>query len=141
MPDEYVGAVMSDLSGRRGRVLGTEVGRAGDATLVRAEVPAIELIRYAVDLRSMTVGTGTFTRTLRSGTTRCPPHLAEQVRRSTPTAGSTGCSRVERGAGPLDGHGQPRSRAGEVGGQAAASSVAGVGEQLRQHLGAGRRPA
>jgi elongation factor G len=59
--DEYVGAVMSDLSGRRGRVSGTEpvgVGR----TLIRAEVPETEVVRYAVDLRSMSHGTGAFSR-------------------------------------------------------------------------------
>ena len=40
MPDAFVGAVMSDLSGRRGRVLGTETDPDGDErTLVRAEVP------------------------------------------------------------------------------------------------------
>jgi elongation factor G len=61
VPDEYVGAVMSDLSGRRGRVTGTEsVG--GERSLVSAEVPEIELVRYAVDLRSLTAGTGRFTR-------------------------------------------------------------------------------
>jgi len=62
VPDDYVGAVMSDLSGRRGRVTGTEpvgIGR----TLVRAEVPETELTRYAVDLRSISHGTGTFSRT------------------------------------------------------------------------------
>ena len=59
--DDYVGAVMSDLSSRRGRVLGTEpvgVGR----TLVRAEVPELEITRYSIDLRSMSHGTGTFQR-------------------------------------------------------------------------------
>jgi elongation factor G len=66
--DEYVGAVMSDLSGRRGRVTGTEpvgAGGSGSAqgrTLVRAEVPQIEITRYAVDLRSLSHGTGTFSR-------------------------------------------------------------------------------
>jgi len=61
VPDEYVGAVMSDLSGRRGRVTGTEsVG--GERSAVTAEVPEIELVRYAVDLRSLTAGTGRFTR-------------------------------------------------------------------------------
>jgi elongation factor G len=60
--DDYVGAVMSDLSSRRGRVLGTEpVG--GGRTLVKAEVPELELTRYAIDLRSMSHGTGSFTRT------------------------------------------------------------------------------
>ena len=60
--DEYLGAVMSDLSGRRGRVSGSEPTSSG-RTLVRAEVPELELTRYAVDLRSLSQGTGTFTRT------------------------------------------------------------------------------
>jgi elongation factor G len=77
VPDDYVGAVMSDLSGRRGRVLGTEpvgVGR----TLIRAEVPELEITRYSIDLRSVSHGTGSFTR----GYLRhepLPSHLATKV--------------------------------------------------------------
>jgi elongation factor G len=60
--DDQVGAVMSDLSSRRGRLLGTDkVG--DDRTLVKALVPQTELIRYAIDLRAATHGVGTFTRT------------------------------------------------------------------------------
>src|SRR5512135_320588 len=59
--DDYVGAVMSDLSSRRGRVSGTEPVGTG-RTLVRAEVPEVEVTRYAVDLRSLSQGTGSFTR-------------------------------------------------------------------------------
>ncbi|MFH8222530.1 elongation factor G-like protein EF-G2 [Streptomyces sp. NPDC018057] len=59
--DDYVGAVMSDLSGRRGRVLGTEQ-ISGGRTLVRAEVPEIEIGRYAIDLRSLSHGTARFER-------------------------------------------------------------------------------
>lgn len=59
--DDYLGNVLGDLSGRRGRVLGTEPEAAG-RTVVQAEVPASELLRYAVDLRSITSGTATFTR-------------------------------------------------------------------------------
>ncbi|MDQ2810726.1 MAG: elongation factor G-like protein EF-G2 [Actinomycetota bacterium] len=77
VPDDYVGAVMSDLSGRRGRVLGTEqigVGR----TLVKAEIPELEISRYAIDLRSVSHGTGSFTRTyLRHEA--LPSHLAAKV--------------------------------------------------------------
>jgi len=68
VPDDYVGAVMSDLSARRGKVLGTEpVGQGGPAgeggrTLIRAEVPEVEIVRYAVDLRSLSHGTGRFGR-------------------------------------------------------------------------------
>ena len=77
IPDDYVGAVMSDLSGRRGRVLGTEpvpVGR----TLVRAEIPELEITRYTIDLRSVSHGTGSFTRSyLRHEP--LPPHLAAKI--------------------------------------------------------------
>jgi elongation factor G len=61
VPDDLVGSVMSDLSGRRGRLLGTDkVG--DDRTLVRAEVPQVELTRYAIDLRSLAHGAASFTR-------------------------------------------------------------------------------
>jgi elongation factor G len=61
VPDDMVGSVMSDLAGRRGRVLGTEnVGE--DRTLVKAEIPEVELTRYAIDLRSLSHGAGSFTR-------------------------------------------------------------------------------
>ncbi len=61
MPEDHLGTVLGDLSGRRGRVLGTETDQAG-RMLVRAEVPAAELLRYAVDLRGLTSGTAVFTR-------------------------------------------------------------------------------
>jgi elongation factor G len=81
VPDSFVGSVMSDLSGRRGRVLGTEPDPAGgERTLVRAEVPATELVRYAVELRSMTSGSGTFTRTF-ARHDPMPTHLAESIRK------------------------------------------------------------
>jgi elongation factor G len=61
VPDDMVGAVMSDLASRRGRVLGTEnVGE--DRTVVKAEIPEAELTRYAIDLRSLSHGAGSFTR-------------------------------------------------------------------------------
>jgi elongation factor G len=81
VPDSFVGAVMSDMSGRRGRVLGTEPDQTGtERTLVRAEVPATELVRYAVELRSMTSGAGTFSRTF-ARHEPMPSHLAEQVKK------------------------------------------------------------
>src|SRR3984885_15009142 len=61
IPDDLVGAVMSDLSGRRGRVLGTDTA-GNDRALVRAEVPQVELTRYAIDLRSLSHGAASFTR-------------------------------------------------------------------------------
>ena len=79
--DDYVGAVMSDLSGRRGRVLGTEPDPDSDGrTLVRAEIPATELVRYAVELRAMTSGSGSFRRAF-ARHEPMPAHLAEAVRK------------------------------------------------------------
>ncbi|MEN3614007.1 elongation factor G-like protein EF-G2 [Plantactinospora sp. ZYX-F-223] len=87
VPDANVGAVMSDMSGRRGRVLGTEPDPAGgDHTLVRAEVPATELIRYAVELRSMTAGGGTFRRSF-VRYEPMPAHLADQFRKEHSASG------------------------------------------------------
>jgi elongation factor G len=77
VPDDYVGAVMSDLSSRRGRVLGTSAVGVG-RTLVKAEVPELEITRYAIDLRSVSHGTGSFVR----GYLRhepLPAHLAAKV--------------------------------------------------------------
>ncbi|MFI7515338.1 elongation factor G-like protein EF-G2 [Micromonospora echinofusca] len=85
VPDSSVGAVMGDLSGRRGRVLGTEAdAEAEGRTVVRAEVPATELLRYAAELRSMTSGTGTFRRHF-VRYDPMPAHLADQLR-TAPTA-------------------------------------------------------
>ncbi len=62
--DDYVGAVMTDVQGRRGRIQGSEPAPHEGMTIVRAEVPQLELSRYAVDLRSLSHGSGTFTRTM-----------------------------------------------------------------------------
>ncbi|WP_028814113.1 elongation factor G-like protein EF-G2 [Streptomyces flavidovirens] len=78
VPDQYVGPVMSDLSGRRGRVVGTEQAGHG-RTLVRAEVPEIELGRYALDLRSVSHGTGRFSRSY-ARHEPMPPQLAGKIR-------------------------------------------------------------
>ncbi|MFE9137248.1 elongation factor G-like protein EF-G2 [Streptomyces sp. NPDC007355] len=78
VPDEYVGPVMSDLSGRRGRVVGTDQAGPG-RTVVRAEVPEIEIGRYAIDLRSVSHGTGRFDRAYVRHEPM-PPQLAEKMR-------------------------------------------------------------
>ncbi len=81
VPDQFVGGVLSDLSSRRGRVLGTEADPdVAERSVVQAEVPATELVRYAVELRSMTSGTGTFSRTFVRHDPM-PSNLADQVRR------------------------------------------------------------
>jgi elongation factor G len=73
--DEYVGAVMTDLQTRRGRVVGTEPDTSGRST-IKAEVPQTEITRYAIDLRSVSHGTGVFTRTP-LGYEPMPPNLVQ----------------------------------------------------------------
>ena len=58
VPDSYMGDIMGDLNKRRGRILGTDV--ADGKAVVEAEVPQVEIARYATDLRSMTQGRGKF---------------------------------------------------------------------------------
>ncbi len=63
--DEYVGAVISDLSARRGQVNGQTSGEDESSigrSTISASVPAFELTRYAIDLRALAHGTGLFTR-------------------------------------------------------------------------------
>jgi elongation factor G len=61
VPSSYQGDVMGDINSRRGRVQGTNTG-AGYSE-VTALVPTAEILRYAIDLRSMTAGRGSFVAT------------------------------------------------------------------------------
>ena len=56
VPDAYTGEVMSDINGKRGRILG--MNPEGRVTVIDAEVPQSELLRYAQDLRSISQGRG-----------------------------------------------------------------------------------
>ncbi|MDR1421119.1 MAG: elongation factor G [Treponema sp.] len=56
--EKYLGDVMSDLSGKRGKILGQD--SVGGIAEIRAQVPQSELLRYSIDLRSITSGTGSF---------------------------------------------------------------------------------
>ncbi len=58
VPDGYTGEVMSDLNGKRGRILG--MNPHDNVTLIEAEVPQSETLRYAQDLRSLTQGRGSY---------------------------------------------------------------------------------
>lgn len=73
---EYLGAVMGDISKRRGRI--SDSSTEGDITTVVAEVPLAETAKYATDLRSMTRGQGKFsTEFLRYE--ELPPQIAVKV--------------------------------------------------------------
>jgi elongation factor G len=58
-PDEFMGDIMGDLNGRRGRVMGMD--SAGKNQVIKAQVPMAEFLTYAPDLNSMTGGRGTYT--------------------------------------------------------------------------------
>ena len=59
VPDAYTGEVISDINGKRGRILGMNPDNG--VTLIEAEVPLAEVQRYAQDLRSVSQGRGTYT--------------------------------------------------------------------------------
>lgn len=61
LPSSYVGSAMSDLSGRRAHVTGSTISDE-EGSVVSAEVPDLELLHYAAALRSLSHGTGSFTR-------------------------------------------------------------------------------
>ena len=77
VPEDQLGDVLSDLNGRRGRVLGMDSAGSGHQR-IKAHVPMAEIFRYATDLRSMTGGRGVFTATFLNYE-ECPTHIAQKV--------------------------------------------------------------
>jgi len=63
VPDDAVGDVVGDLNGRRGRLQGMDQISPGK-TRIRAQVPMATMMRYALDLRSITKGRGRFSQSL-----------------------------------------------------------------------------
>ena len=57
-PEDFMGDIMGDLNGRRGKVLGMD--SAGRNQIIKANVPMAEFLTYAPDLRSMTGGRGIY---------------------------------------------------------------------------------
>jgi elongation factor G len=74
--DEYMGDVIGDLNGRRGKVLGMD--SRGANQIIKGQVPLAEILKYAPDLRSMTSGRGTFTYE-HSHYEEVPPYIAEKI--------------------------------------------------------------
>ncbi|MCI0796110.1 MAG: elongation factor G [Chloroflexi bacterium] len=81
VPDEFAGDIIGDLNAKRGRIQGMTPQGDG-TTLVEAEVPQGELLRYATDLRSMTQGQGTFTLQF-DHYEQMPAHLVDKVIQDT----------------------------------------------------------
>ena len=76
VPEEVMGDVIGDINARRGRVLGMET--KGKRQLIKAQAPMAELLRYALDLNSLTGGRGTF-RMRFSHYEEVPPPIAQKV--------------------------------------------------------------
>jgi elongation factor G len=75
-PEDYMGDIMGDLNGRRGKVLGMD--NAGKNQVINAQVPMAEFLSYASDLRSMTGGRGIFTMEF-SHYDEVPAQVAEKI--------------------------------------------------------------
>ena len=60
IPDDCQGEVLGDLSSRRARIVGTDQAETAGYQTVTATVPTAEITRYAVDLRALTGGRGSF---------------------------------------------------------------------------------
>ncbi len=75
-PEDNMGDIIGDVSSRRGKVLGTEA--KGRNQVIKALVPMAEVLRYAVDLESITAGRGAFTVAF-SHYDEVPGGLAEKI--------------------------------------------------------------
>jgi elongation factor G len=76
VPEKYLGDIMSDINGRRGKILGTEP--TDGYQNVKAMVPQSEMLRFALDLRSITQGRGSFSQRF-SHYEEMPAHLAKTI--------------------------------------------------------------
>jgi elongation factor G len=77
VPEAYQGDIMGDLNSKRGRIQGSASLGGGEVEIV-AHVPTSEVLRYAIDLRSMTGGRGRFTMT-QSHYDPVPSHLTDKL--------------------------------------------------------------
>ncbi len=75
-PEDYMGDVIGDLSGRRGRV--GQMGARGNSQVITARVPLSEMFGYATDLRSKTQGRATYTMQF-AGYEQVPDSIAEEI--------------------------------------------------------------
>lgn len=76
VPEAFMGDVMGDMNKKRGRILGMEP--AGKMQIIKAQAPLAEMFRYAIDLRSMTQGRGSFTMEF-SHYEEVPAQIVEQI--------------------------------------------------------------
>jgi elongation factor G len=86
VPLDYQGDVMGDINSRRGRVQGTNAIGDGEQEIV-AHIPTAEILRYAIDLRSMTGGRGRFT-AAHDHYDKLPDHLLDKAKATLSDNGS-----------------------------------------------------
>ncbi len=84
-PEAHQGDIMGDLNSKRGRIQGSSAAGNGEVEVV-ALVPTSEVLRYTIDLRSMTGGRGRFSAS-HSHYDPVPAHLVDKVRAPSPSAG------------------------------------------------------
>ncbi len=79
VPDDYMGDIIGDLTKRRGKILGTDQhADKRDITVIQAEVPKSEMTDYAIQLRAMTQGRGSFTFVL-TRYAELPSNVAQKI--------------------------------------------------------------
>jgi elongation factor G len=83
-PEQYQGDLMGDLNSKRGRIQGSGAVGHGEMEIV-AQVPTSEVLRYAIDLRSITAGRGRF-EISHSHYDPVPPHLVDRIAKQQETA-------------------------------------------------------
>ena len=76
VPDSFTGDIIGDLNTKRGRVVGMNPG--GGINVIEAQVPLAEILSYAIDLRSMTQGRGSYTAEW-SHYEEVPLHVAQKI--------------------------------------------------------------
>jgi elongation factor G len=76
VPEQFMGDIIGDLNTKRGRILGMEP--QGKYQVIKAQVPASEMQRYAIDLKSITQGRGTYQMEI-TGYEEVPSNLAEKI--------------------------------------------------------------
>lgn len=76
VPDQFMGDVIGDLNKKRGKVIG--IDPQGGVQAIKALVPQAEMSKYAIDLRSLTQGRGTFTASF-SHYEEVPAHISQEI--------------------------------------------------------------
>ncbi len=76
VPEDFTGDIIGDLNAKRARVLGMNPG--GGINVIEAQVPLAEILRYAIDLKSITQGRGSYTVEF-SHYEETPPHVSQKI--------------------------------------------------------------